>query len=91
MPTVSELTALYTNFMLGPRRGPGVCDVCFNFTDGYARCYACTHGEAWLDAVAPYCGITKVGLEFFLANGPDGVRALGDRPLFLDMKLHGIM
>ena len=53
MPTVAELTALYTNFMLGPRRGPGVCDVCFNFTDGYARCYACTHGEAWLDAVAP--------------------------------------
>jgi len=44
----------------------------------------------WLDAVAPYCGITKVGLEFFLANGPDGVRALGDRPLFLDLKLHDI-
>ena len=53
MPTVAELTALYTNFMLGPRRGPGVCDVCFNFTDGYTRCYACSHGEAWLDTVAP--------------------------------------
>jgi predicted amidophosphoribosyltransferase len=53
MPTVTELTALYTNFMLCPRRGPGVCDVCFNFTDGYARCYACAHGETRLDTVAP--------------------------------------
>ncbi len=53
MPKVAELTELYSNFMLGPRRGPDVCDVCFNFTNGYARCYACGHGELWLDAVAP--------------------------------------
>ncbi len=53
MPSVTELTALYGNFLLSPRRGPGVCDVCFNLTDGYTRCYACTHGELWLDAVAP--------------------------------------
>jgi predicted amidophosphoribosyltransferase len=53
MPTVTELSALYENFMLGPRRGPDVCHVCFNFTRGYERCYACAHGEAWLDAVAP--------------------------------------
>jgi predicted phosphoribosyltransferase len=53
MPTVAELTALYTNFMLGPRSGTSVCDMCFNFTDAYARCYACAHSEAWLDAVAP--------------------------------------
>jgi hypothetical protein len=53
VPTVAELTGLYTNFMLGPRRGPDICDVCFNFTDGYSRCYACAHGETWLDAVAP--------------------------------------
>ncbi|MFZ0042085.1 MAG: hypothetical protein WAK93_12320 [Solirubrobacteraceae bacterium] len=53
MPTVAELTALYGNFMLGPRPGPAVCSVCFNLTDGYGRCYACAHGGRWLDVVAP--------------------------------------
>jgi predicted phosphoribosyltransferase len=53
MPTVRELSAPYENFMLGPRRGPGVCDRCFNLTDGYNRCYACTHQPAVLDAIAP--------------------------------------
>ena len=53
MPKVAELTALYGNFMLAPRPGPDVCDVCFNFTNGYSRCYACGHGQLWLDAVAP--------------------------------------
>ncbi len=53
MPSVGELTALYTNFMLGPRAGPDVCATCFNFTRGYERCYACTHNEPRLDAVAP--------------------------------------
>lgn len=34
----------------------------------------------------------KLGLEFFTANGPDGVRAMRrcGRPLFLDLKLHDI-
>lgn len=34
----------------------------------------------------------KLGLEFFVANGPDGVRRLRrcGRPLFLDLKLHDI-
>jgi orotidine-5'-phosphate decarboxylase len=34
----------------------------------------------------------KLGLEFFTAHGPDGVRAVrsGSRPLFLDLKLHDI-
>lgn len=53
MPTVGELTGPYANFMLGPRLGPEVCGTCFNFTNGYARCYACAHGEPWLDVVAP--------------------------------------
>jgi hypothetical protein len=53
MPTVAELTGLYENFMLGPRPGPGVCQVCFNFTAGYEQCYACANGSLLLDAVAP--------------------------------------
>ena len=40
--------------------------------------------------VAPHCGMIKLGLEFFLANGPDGVRAIDQRPVFLDLKLHDI-
>ncbi len=53
MPRVPDLTALYESFLLGPRAGQSVCTTCFNFTNGYPRCYACTHNEAWLDAVAP--------------------------------------
>ncbi len=53
MPTVAELTALYSNFLLGPRRGPGVCEHCFNLTDGDRRSFACVHPEPYLDAIAP--------------------------------------
>jgi orotidine-5'-phosphate decarboxylase len=36
-------------------------------------------------------GGIKLGLEFFVANGPQGVRAVaGPVPLFLDLKLHDI-
>ena len=36
-------------------------------------------------------GGIKLGLEFFLANGPDGVqRVMAGIPLFLDLKLHDI-
>jgi predicted amidophosphoribosyltransferase len=53
MPTVGELTAPAGNYPLNPRPGPGVCRVCFNLTDGFARCYACGSVESWLAAVAP--------------------------------------
>jgi len=53
MATVSELSSPYANFMFGPRCGPGVCETCFNFTRGYARCYACANSPQWLAAVAP--------------------------------------
>jgi predicted amidophosphoribosyltransferase len=53
MPSVAELTAPYGNFMLGPRHGPGVCRTCFNLTDGYDRCYACTESDQALDAMLP--------------------------------------
>jgi orotidine-5'-phosphate decarboxylase len=48
--------------------------------------------ETLARAVAPHCGLLKLGLEFFIANGPPGVRALAEigRPIFLDLKLHDI-
>jgi predicted amidophosphoribosyltransferase len=53
MPTVTELTELYGNFMLVPRPGPGVCEVCFTFTEGHDRCYVCAQRNSALDAVVP--------------------------------------
>ena len=47
---------------------------------------------ALADAVSGYAAGVKLGLEFFSAQGPDGVRrvtALG-LPVFLDVKLHDI-
>jgi orotidine-5'-phosphate decarboxylase len=44
----------------------------------------------WASAVAPHCGMLKLGLEFFLANGASGVRLIDDLPIFLDLKLHDI-
>ncbi len=42
--------------------------------------------------VRHHVGGIKLGLEFFCANGPDGVRAMAglDLPIFLDLKLHDI-
>jgi orotidine-5'-phosphate decarboxylase len=49
---------------------------------------------AWTGSVGPQCGLFKLGLEFFLANGAAGYRAVGQaagsRPIFLDLKLHDI-
>lgn len=53
MPSVRELSALYENVMLAPRRGPDVCGTCFNFTAGYTRCYGCAHCQPVLDALVP--------------------------------------
>jgi predicted amidophosphoribosyltransferase len=38
-----------------PRRGPGVCIRCFNFTreQGHALCFACAVGQRHLDAMVP--------------------------------------
>jgi orotidine-5'-phosphate decarboxylase len=42
--------------------------------------------------IAPHIGGLKLGLEFFSAHGPDGVRAFADigLPIFLDLKFHDI-
>ena len=43
-------------------------------------------------AVKRHAGGLKLGLEFFAANGPNGIAELADigLPLFLDLKLHDI-
>lgn len=53
MPTVAELTAVYGNFLIGPRHGADVCERCFNLTDGFDHCYACSHTPQFLDLIAP--------------------------------------
>jgi predicted amidophosphoribosyltransferase len=82
MPSVRELSAPYENVMLGPRRGPDVCGTCFNFTAGYARCYACAHGQDVLDAMAPVSySVGREQLHHALASykrlGGDVARRLG--------------
>lgn len=46
----------------------------------------------WAGQLAGVVGGLKLGLEFFCANGPAGIRqvAAGGMPLFLDLKLHDI-
>jgi len=46
--------------------------------------------QRWAEQAAPHCGMLKLGLEFFLANGAAGLRAIHQRPIFLDLKLHDI-
>jgi orotidine-5'-phosphate decarboxylase len=48
------------------------------------------HAEGLIRAVSPHCGLVKLGLEFFTAHGPAGLRIAGDVPVFLDLKLHDI-
>jgi orotidine-5'-phosphate decarboxylase len=45
---------------------------------------------AWAEQLAPSCGLFKLGLEYFLANGAAGLQALGGKAVFLDLKLHDI-
>ncbi len=44
------------------------------------------------EAVRDYAGGVKLGLEFFSAQGPEGVRRIAELglPIFLDVKLHDI-
>ncbi len=53
MPTVSALSAPYGNFLLGPRPGPGVCEVCFDLTAGPPRCHHCARPDRAIATVAP--------------------------------------
>jgi orotidine-5'-phosphate decarboxylase len=44
------------------------------------------------NAVRPFAGGLKIGLEFISANGPDGIRAIAKTglPVFADVKFHDI-
>ena len=53
MPTATELSDPYANFMLSPRPGPGVCHLCFDLTDGYDYCIRCDSGGSALRLLAP--------------------------------------
>lgn len=53
-----------------------------------------SHEEAkrLAEAVRPHVGGLKLGLEYFTANGPAGIREMAELglPIFLDLKLHDI-
>jgi orotidine-5'-phosphate decarboxylase len=46
--------------------------------------------QGWAAAVAPCCGLVKLGLEFFGAHGPAGLAQVARGDVFLDLKLHDI-
>ena len=50
------------------------------------------YARALAARLKPHIGGAKLGLEFFCAHGPDGVRAFADLglPIFLDLKFHDI-
>lgn len=51
------------------------------------------HARALVRSCATSLGGVKLGLEFFVANGPEGVRTVmadSGLPLFLDLKFHDI-
>jgi orotidine-5'-phosphate decarboxylase len=48
------------------------------------------HAASLIRAVAPHCGLVKLGLEFFVSHGPAGLAVADGVPVFLDLKLHDI-
>jgi orotidine-5'-phosphate decarboxylase len=50
------------------------------------------HARSLAEAVRPHVGGLKLGLEFFVANGPAGVQQVAAHglPIFLDLKFHDI-
>ena len=46
--------------------------------------------QGWARMLGADVGMFKLGLAFFMAQGPAGVRAITTSPIFLDLKLHDI-
>jgi len=76
-------TGLSSDFRAALARNPVFCAL-----DTPDLAQALTLGRA----LGPAVGGLKLGLEFFCAQGPAGVRAMAGlgRPIFLDLKLHDI-
>jgi hypothetical protein len=53
VPSAAELSEPYAEFMLSPRSGPGVCELCFDFTRAHRRCYRCSRADDALAAFVP--------------------------------------
>lgn len=51
-----------------------------------------SRAQALATLLAPHVGAIKLGLEFFVAHGPQGISALSalGAPVFLDLKFHDI-
>lgn len=49
-----------------------------------------SRAQALAKTTSAHVGLFKLGLEFFAAHGPAGVRAIAGKPVFLDLKLHDI-
>jgi predicted amidophosphoribosyltransferase len=50
---VCPLSADSPAFLHSPRHGRGVCDRCFNLTDGFHDCFACSVSPSHLAAIVP--------------------------------------
>lgn len=46
--------------------------------------------QNWARVLTPHVGLLKIGLAFYLAHGPAGLRAVTNDRVFLDLKLHDI-
>ncbi len=53
IPTLAELSEVGAAWLSTPRPGPGVCEVCWTFTGGPARCGPCGRSEPWLASMTP--------------------------------------
>ena len=89
MASVVRMEVERPAFLRSPRLGPGVCLDCFNLTDGYERCYACSRGELHLDAMVPIS--YSIGHEY-LHHALAGYKRLeGSRAAAMTGQVAGIL
>jgi orotidine-5'-phosphate decarboxylase len=76
-------TILAIFFTMNKNKNPIICAIDTGNLE--TATHLCRH-------IAPHVGMVKLGLEFFMAHGPQGVQAISKLglPIFLDVKLHDI-